>query len=102
MTIGDTFTFSSRPINESSREVNVGDPLSRPQNIGLHALAQRRSNGLMVELNIYCALMAGLPLSLAEKAYSEAELAFKAVRSIDILTGKEGIYSMREVHSSNS
>ena len=100
-TVGDTAVFTSRPSNTSSRFVNIGSPLARPVNIGLMAETQRKSDGSMYTINIYNALMAGLPINLTEKAFSEAELTFKAKRSTDIITGNEGLFSIEQVISAN-
>ena len=100
-TVGDTAVFASRPSNTSSRSVNIGDPLSRSINIGLMAEAQRKSDGSMCSINIYNALMVGLPINLTEKAFSEAELTFQAKKSVDILTGNEGLFSLEQVISAN-
>ncbi len=102
MTIGDTAVFESKPINSGSKIVNIGSPLARPKNIGLMAYTQRKSDGIMYKLNVYNALVAGLPLTLSEKAFSEAELTFKAKRAIDVLTGNEGLYSLEQVKSSSA
>jgi hypothetical protein len=101
-TVGDTAVFTSRPINSSSRTVNIGSPLSRPKNIGLIANTQRKSDGSMYEINIYNALVGGLPITMGEKAFSEAELTFKAKRAIDIFTGNEGLYSLEQVISTSA
>ena len=65
------------------------------------AETQRKSDGSMYTINIYNALMAGLPINLTEKAFSEAELTFKAKRSTDIITGNEGLFSIEQVISAN-
>jgi len=102
MEIGDTAVFTSRPINTSSRIVNIGSALSRPKNIGLLAYTQRKSDGSMYKINIYNALVGGLPITLGEKAFSEAELTFKAKRATDTFTGSEGLYSLEQVISSSA
>lgn len=102
LTTDDTAVFESRPINTSSRTVNIGSALARPKNIGLMAYSQRKSDGSMYKLNIYDALVAGLPVTLSEKAFSEAELTFKAKRATDIFTGNEGLYSIEQVISSSA
>lgn len=99
--VGETATFESKPANSSSRIVNIGSPLARPQNIGLMAYTQRKSDGSMYKINVYNALVAGLPLTLTEKAFSEAEVTFKAKRATDIFTGSEGLYSIEQVISSS-
>lgn len=102
MTVGDTATFSSKPVNKGSRSLLVGDPLARVQSIGILAQAQRQSNGAMVSLNIFSALIAGLPLTLTEKAFSESEITFGAKRAVNTFDPtQEGIYSLTEVTSSN-
>jgi len=102
MLIGETAVFDSRPINTSSRTVTIGSALARPKNIGLIAYTQRKSDGSMYKLNIFNALVAGLPIALAEKAFSEAEITFKVKRATDIFTGNEGLYSLEQVISSST
>lgn len=101
MTTDDTCVFESRPANTKSRTVNIGSSLARPKNIGLMAYTQRKSDGSMYKLNIYNALVAGLPISLTEKAFSETEISFKAKRATDIFTGNEGLFSVEQVVSSS-
>ena len=99
MIIDDTAVFESRPANLSSREVTIGAPLAAPKKIGIIALAQRKSDGVMHKINIFKTLAAGLPLVLTEKAYYEGEVTFKAQRATNIFTGNEGLYKIESVES---
>jgi len=99
--VDDTASFVSKPANSGSREVNIGSPLATPKSIGLLAYTQRTSEGSMYELNIYSALVAGLPINLTEKAFSEAELTFKAKRATNIFTGQEGLFSVNQINSNS-
>ena len=101
MTIGDTAVFESRPANNSSRIVNIGNPCYIPPKIGLMAYGQRKTDGVMHKINIYKALAFGLPMTLTEKAYYEGEITFKAQRGINIFNGNEGVYEIESVFSQN-
>jgi len=102
MTIGDTAVFESRPANLSSRIVTIGSPLAAPKKIGLIALAQRKSDGVMHKINIFKTLAGGLPLVLTEKAYFEGEITFKAMRAINIFDGNEGLFQIESVESESA
>lgn len=99
MTIGDTAIFKTRPANTSSRSVVIGAPLAAPKKIGLFALAQRKSDGVMHEIDIFKTVAAGLPLVLTEKAYYEGEVTFKAQRAVGVYSGVEGMYKIESVAS---
>lgn len=101
MTIGDTATFESKPINTASREVVVGGELARPQNIGIIAYSQRRSSNIITKINIHSALVSGLPLPFTEKAFAEGEITFTPKFAPNIFTGEKALFTFSEVDSTN-
>lgn len=94
MTTGDTATFEVRPINVKSSTVVIGNSTDSifPE-FGCLALAQRRSNGQMVEFDIYRCKSLGMPIKLEANAWSEAEV--KVTSFFD--DAKNGIFGKRHV-----
>lgn len=74
MTVGDTCTFEVKPLSTSSSLIVVGsNPTDLPA-FGAIMLAQKRATGEMFEIDAHNVIGVGLPIPLAEFAYSEAEL----------------------------
>ena len=100
MVVGDTAVFSSKPINSGSREVVIGGIGAVAKNFGLLILAQKKSDATMHEFNVFEAVAGGLPFSLGEKAYSEAEVTFTPKLSNNVLDPAStafGLFSLKQV-----
>lgn len=97
MTIGDTATFSSKPINTSSTDVVVGAPGEVSPTFGLIMVAEKLSSGELFELDVYRCKGSSLPFGFAEKAYMEPSLPIKAFQDV----ARGGVFSMRHVVPTN-
>ena len=78
MVADDTAIFEVKPPSSSSMSVKVGGTSDSLPEFGLIIMAQKKSDGTMVEIDVFRAKGAGLPLSFAEKAYSEAEIKLQS------------------------
>jgi len=74
MTVGDTATFEVRPINTKSLSISVGSSTTSIPNFGALILAQKRATGQMFEIDALNCVASGLPIALAEMAFSEPEI----------------------------
>ena len=74
MTTGDTAVFKSRPENSGSSDVTIGSSSTSFSAFGAIFLAQKRVNAEMFEIEAFNVVAAGLPINLAEMAFSETEL----------------------------
>lgn len=93
MTVGDTGTWEVKPPSSSSMSVTVGGLSDTFPEFGLIIVAQQQSSGRMIELDIFRAIGIGLPISFAEKKFSEPEIKVEAFYD----SSKSGIYSLREI-----
>ncbi|AHZ84646.1 hypothetical protein Bb109J_c1956 [Bdellovibrio bacteriovorus] len=93
MTPGDTAVFEVLPPLEEAMEVTIGGASDTFPEFGAIMLAQQRSNGEMFEIDAFRVKAAGLPHSLQEKKFAEAEL--KATAFYDAT--KNGIAKLRWV-----
>lgn len=74
MTVGDTASFQSRPINTGSSDIVVGaNPTTLPA-FSAVMLAQRRADGSMFEITAYNMIGSGLPIAMDEFAFSQTEI----------------------------
>lgn len=94
--IGDTASFSSRPINSFSTELLVGGDNVITKKVGLIAYAQKK-DGLMSSINIFSASISGLPRAQTEKAFLESELTFTASRATNVRTGVKGVFTINNI-----
>lgn len=78
MTTGDTAMFDSRAINTGSRLIEIGDANFSLPDVGLICVAQKAGSSKISLIKLYRCKGAGVPLSFAEKAFSEAEIAIQA------------------------
>lgn len=78
MTVGDTAMFDSRAINTGSRLIEVGDAGFSLPDVGLICVGQKAGSKRISLIKLYRCKGAGVPLSFAEKAFSEAEIAIQA------------------------
>lgn len=74
VTAGDTATFEVRPINTKSLSISVGSSTTSIPNFGALILAQKRATGQMFEIDALNCVASGLPIALAEMAFSEPEV----------------------------
>lgn len=93
MTPGDTAVFEVLPPLEDAMEVVIGGASDTFPEFGAIMLAQQRSNQEMFEIDAYRVKAAGLPHSLQEKKFAEAELKANAFYD----AAKNGIAKIRWV-----
>jgi hypothetical protein len=93
MTAGHTATFEVKPLSTKSMEVTIGSASSTFPEFGALVVGKQRSNGEMVELDLFRCKAAGLPIGFEANAYSEAEI--KAEVFYD--SAKNGIFKMRHI-----
>lgn len=93
MVVGDTATFEVRPINTKSMDVVIGKNEDEFPEFGCIVMAQKRGNGEMFEIDCYRVKGVGLPLSLQENAFSEAELKMEAFYD----STRNGVMKIRHV-----
>ncbi|OFZ54975.1 MAG: hypothetical protein A2428_03115 [Bdellovibrionales bacterium RIFOXYC1_FULL_54_43] len=93
---GDTAVFEVKPPSTSSMSVRIGGAADLYPEFGLILMAQQRSNGEMCEMDIFRAKGIGLPISFAEKAYSEAEIKVQAFYD----AAKSGVFDLRWIQTS--
>jgi len=93
MTIGDTATFKVKPINDGSTDVIIGASGDTNQEFGLIAMAQKRSDGQMVEFNFFRCKGSGMPVPLEEKVWAQSEINIRAFQDATL----DGVFSYREV-----
>jgi hypothetical protein len=74
MTVGDTATFTSRPINTASSDIVIGNAATAMPAFGAVILAQKRSTAEMFEITAFNAIASGFPLPMDEFAFSTTEL----------------------------
>jgi hypothetical protein len=96
LTTGDTATFEVKPPSTKSMTVRIGGASSSFPEFGCIAMAQKRGNGELVELDIFKCKGIGLPFGFKEKAWSEAPVTAKALFD----SAKDGVYDFRTVTES--
>lgn len=74
MTIGDSFIFSTRPINTGSSDILVGASTTSLPAFGAVMLAQKRATAEMFEITAYNVVASGMPIPMDEFAFSHTEL----------------------------
>lgn len=92
--VGDTATFEVRPQNTASMDVTVGalSSLSFPT-FGAIIMANKQSDGQMIEIDAFKCQAGGLPIGLARNAFSPAEVTVKLIYDSTL----DGIYKFRHV-----
>ncbi len=78
MVVGDSATFTSRPQNDKSMDVSIGSTNDTPAEFGCVMVASQRGNKEMYEIEAFKCKGVGMPLSLEENAFSEAEIPIQA------------------------
>jgi hypothetical protein len=96
MTIGDTASFEVKPPSNGSMSLRVGGSADVYPEFGLIIMAQQRSSGEMFEIDVFRAKGIGLPLSFAEKAFSEADIKVQAFYD----AAKNGVFDIRWIQPS--
>jgi len=77
MTAGDTATFSLAKAHGGISEITIGQAATTFPEHGMLALAQKRANGDLLEIEIFKAAGAGFPLALEETVFAIPELTIK-------------------------
>lgn len=89
----DTGTFEVRPPNSESIDVVIGGTADVFPEFGAIAVAQKRGNGEMLELDIFRLKAVGLPFNMEEKAFSEAEITAQAFYDAE----EDGVFGTRHI-----
>lgn len=78
MTVGDSATFSTRPINSGGMTVRIGGVADQnfPE-FGAICMGQKRGNQEMIELDCLRCVANGMPLNFEENAFSQGEVKIK-------------------------
>lgn len=94
MTVGDTATFSVRPINSGGMSVDVGGVTDQlfPE-FGAIVMAAKRGNQEMLEIDLYRCKAAGMPINLEQNAWSESEVKVKCLYDNDL----DKVFTMRHI-----
>ena len=93
LTVGDTATFETQPINSESSIVTIGGTSDVIPEIGLICYSQARGNGELVELDIFRVKLSGLPFGFNKYEWSTAEISGQAFYD----SNRNGVMSMRHV-----
>jgi len=91
---GDTATFEVRPPNTGSMDVTVGalSDINFPE-WGAIIMANKQSDGQMVEIDALRCKSAGLPIGLTRNEYSTAEVTVKMMYD----SVQDGVYKVRHI-----
>jgi len=93
MTTGDTAYFSSRPINSTSSDIDVGASTTTLPAFGAVILAQKRNTNEMFEIEAFNCIASGFPIPMDEMKFSETQL--KMTLTYDSVQDK--VYTIRSV-----
>lgn len=93
MTTGDTAYVNVRPIATGSISCVVGAVIDTNPEFGAVVMAQKRSNGEMLELDLYRCIATGMPFNLEEMKWSEFEIKIAAFYD----STKDGVLAVRHV-----
>jgi len=93
MVVGETAFFKAAAAHEGITEISIGKTGSVFPEHGIVAMAAKRSNGDMLEIDIHKAVGGGFPIALEETVFSIPELTIKLL--FDTCTGK--IATIRKV-----
>lgn len=91
--VGDTATFESRPINTGSMDITIGASTDSFPEWGAILLAQKRS-GELVEIDVFRAKLAGMPIGLNANEFSTVEATAQCFYD----STRNGVFSMRAVN----
>lgn len=94
MTTGDTATFEVRPIQANGgMTVRIGASTDVAPEFGCIVIAQKRSSDELFEVDAFRCKASGLPIGLAEKAWSELEAKAKLLYD----SAKNGVFDIRHI-----
>lgn len=79
MTTGDTATIHSRKINNGSSILTIGATTASFGAFGVIAMAQRKANGETFEIDLFNCKGIGLPISMKENDWLNAQVTIKAL-----------------------
>lgn len=95
-TVGDTATFEVLPPSNNSMSVKVGSQSASFPEFGALALAQKRGNQEMFEVDCYRCKSAGMPLSFARNAFAKNDIKIKLLYD----SAQDGVFSARHISPS--
>lgn len=93
MTTGDTAYFNVLPPSTRSMAVTIGSTSDFFPEFGVIAVAQKKGNGELFEMDIFRVIGVGLPIAMKEKAWSDAQVTAMALYD----SAKDGVYSIRNI-----
>lgn len=93
MTTGDTATFEVRPINSKAITARIGASTDVQPEFGCIIISQKLGSDELFEVDAFRCKASGLPIGLAEKAYSELEAKAKLLFD----SAKNGVFDIRHV-----
>jgi hypothetical protein len=103
MTIGDTAVFEVVPAHTGIKQYSVGVTGQVPPYVGLYFVGQKQADGSNTTVFIPKVKLNGLPINMAEKAFSEFEVSGTAVRTSDPFTAnQEIVYRMNNIKGANA
>lgn len=73
-TTGDTAEFTVAPPSTSGADIVIGASTTTLSAIGMYCVAQKRSDGSIFDMEIYNCIPNGLPVDMAEQAFSQPSL----------------------------
>lgn len=97
MTTGDTAWFSSRPINTGSSDITIGNAVTSLPAFGAIFLAQKRATAEMFEVEAFNCIGSGMPIPLAEFAFSETDLKITCLYD----STNDAVFKIRSVIPTN-
>lgn len=71
---GDTAEFYVRPPSTDSASIVIGKSSTTFPAFGMYAVAQKRADGSIFDMEIYNAVANGMPIPLEEQAFSQPEV----------------------------
>jgi hypothetical protein len=77
MTVGDVAFFSLAKAHAGISEITIGQAATTFPEHGFLALAQKRANGDLIEIEVFKAAGAGFPMSFEETVFAIPELTIK-------------------------
>lgn len=95
MTVGDTATFTARPINTGSTQVVVGSSTEVFNDFGMVIAAQRQGTNEMFLIDCYRCSGSGLPIGMTEQEFSEASITIEMYYDAT----KNGVFSVERTQA---
>lgn len=92
--VGDVATFYVMPVSNKTSVVKVGAASAQTMpEFGALIMGAKRSNGEMVEVDLFRCKASGMPLPFAQNAFAETELKAKAFYDAD----RDGVFEVHHV-----